>query len=638
MADYRSLARQTADRYGIDPDIFERLVSAESSWRPDVVSSAGAIGLTQLMPSTAAGLGVDPFDPAQNLDGGARYLRQMLDMFGGDYSLAVAAYNAGPGAVQQYGGVPPFEETQNHVRKVLGDAQPMAGEAAPARVLPVASGVITQVFGPTDEPLDSGGTNKGIDIAVPTGTAVFSTVSGTVVAAGDQGDGWGISVKIQDDRGFIHNFGHLSGADVSVGQQVGQGQQVARSGNTGASTGPHLSYDVLSPDAGGFVDPSPWLGFPAAGDNRSGGGGVIGRDISELGGGVGGARAAAGGGASGVPGDAIDLSQYDLPSLPFSTSEYYQKLNRWNTLDSLLARYDTQNQQYQNDFEMWSSQWTDGLGGLLPGAPPPPEQPLMPLSEDELAEYDQLGGELDSWETAYDLGGADLDRLFTILDQYDARRPEMTDYENAVDAFDREYDIRTNARQMASDQFVEQNTNQQSAIENFNAAANSPLGHGMIRGMPAKSLRTYDDFFKSSMDTFRAGLPEVPNRPYPTPLPQGAFGTVAGYSSQTAAPPATGNRTFTGSRERLRGIGSSLGDTIRKIGAFGASGVKTPAPAAASPSGTARATFVDYDLGRVPSPSPSPAVATPAPPASRTALPTATPTPPRISGSILGVK
>ncbi len=118
--DYRETARMIAEEEGVDPDLFIRLVEAESSFRPDVTSTAGAYGLTQLMPGTAAELGVDPTDPIQNLRGGARYLRQQLDRFG-DPALALAAYNAGPGRVTQYGGIPPFQETQNYVARILGD-------------------------------------------------------------------------------------------------------------------------------------------------------------------------------------------------------------------------------------------------------------------------------------------------------------------------------------------------------------------------------------------------------------------------------------------------------------------------------------------------------------------------------------
>jgi soluble lytic murein transglycosylase-like protein len=112
-----------AKKHGIDPALLAGLVKQESNFNPNAGSAAGARGLTQLMPATAAGLGVtDVLDPLQNLDGGAKYLRQQLDAFGGDVTRALAAYNAGPGAVQRYGGVPPYAETQNYVRVVQANA------------------------------------------------------------------------------------------------------------------------------------------------------------------------------------------------------------------------------------------------------------------------------------------------------------------------------------------------------------------------------------------------------------------------------------------------------------------------------------------------------------------------------------
>ena len=117
--EYLSMARAAATRHGVPPDLFARLVQQESAWNPAAVSSKGALGLAQLMPFTASKLGVNPHDPAQNLDGGARYLRQMYDRFG-TWRLALAAYNAGPGAVEKHGGVPPYRETQGYVRKILG--------------------------------------------------------------------------------------------------------------------------------------------------------------------------------------------------------------------------------------------------------------------------------------------------------------------------------------------------------------------------------------------------------------------------------------------------------------------------------------------------------------------------------------
>jgi soluble lytic murein transglycosylase-like protein len=116
---------------GIDPALLKGLVSQESGFDPNARSGAGALGLTQLMPGTAASLGVsNPLDPAQSLQGGAKYLRQQLDRFGGDERLALAAYNAGPGAVQRYGGVPPYSETQNYVNSVMAKANAYRGTTA----------------------------------------------------------------------------------------------------------------------------------------------------------------------------------------------------------------------------------------------------------------------------------------------------------------------------------------------------------------------------------------------------------------------------------------------------------------------------------------------------------------------------
>jgi soluble lytic murein transglycosylase-like protein len=130
-ADVLSTIEATALRYGSHPGLrraglsatdwlalYRANIEVESAYRQDAISSAGAIGLGQLMPATARDLGVDPRDPLQNLDGAARYLAMMLDTFG-DPRLALAAYNAGPDAVRQYGGIPPYRETQNHVARVM---------------------------------------------------------------------------------------------------------------------------------------------------------------------------------------------------------------------------------------------------------------------------------------------------------------------------------------------------------------------------------------------------------------------------------------------------------------------------------------------------------------------------------------
>ncbi|PIV75086.1 MAG: lytic transglycosylase domain-containing protein [Rhodobacteraceae bacterium CG17_big_fil_post_rev_8_21_14_2_50_65_11] len=114
-----AVARSAARRHGIPEDLFLRLVQQESGWDTSAVSHAGAIGLAQLMPDTAARLGVDPHDAHDNLDGGARYLAQQYRRFG-DWRLALAAYNAGPEAVVAHDGIPPFAETQGYVRAILG--------------------------------------------------------------------------------------------------------------------------------------------------------------------------------------------------------------------------------------------------------------------------------------------------------------------------------------------------------------------------------------------------------------------------------------------------------------------------------------------------------------------------------------
>lgn len=118
--EFLEMAKSAARRNNVPEDLFLRLVQQESAWNPNAVSSVGAMGLAQLMPGTAQYLRVNARDPYQNLDGGARYLRKQYDAFG-SWRLALAAYNAGPGAVQRHGGVPPFRETRNYVRVIWGN-------------------------------------------------------------------------------------------------------------------------------------------------------------------------------------------------------------------------------------------------------------------------------------------------------------------------------------------------------------------------------------------------------------------------------------------------------------------------------------------------------------------------------------
>ncbi len=120
--DYEALAEHYALQYGLKPSLVKKVIQVESGWNPYAVSKSGAMGLMQLMPDTARILGVtNPFDPEQNIRAGVRYLKYLLDLFGGDLEKALAAYNAGPTVVRKYNGVPPIKETIRYLKKIKVD-------------------------------------------------------------------------------------------------------------------------------------------------------------------------------------------------------------------------------------------------------------------------------------------------------------------------------------------------------------------------------------------------------------------------------------------------------------------------------------------------------------------------------------
>jgi soluble lytic murein transglycosylase-like protein len=117
---FSDLIAAAAEKYDVDANLIKAVIKAESNFNPEAVSSSGALGLMQLMPATADSLGVDdPLDPQQNIFGGTKFLHRLLDKYKNDVSLALAAYNAGPGAVDKYGGIPPYAQTQTYVKRVL---------------------------------------------------------------------------------------------------------------------------------------------------------------------------------------------------------------------------------------------------------------------------------------------------------------------------------------------------------------------------------------------------------------------------------------------------------------------------------------------------------------------------------------
>lgn len=250
---YASYINAAAKKYGVDPFLIAAVIQQESRFNPSAHSPAGAMGLMQLMPSTARSLGVsNAYNAYQNIMGGTKYLKQLLDQFH-SVSLALAAYNAGPGAVRKYGGIPPYSETQKYVKAVTGYYSSFRGSAGGSvsvstsiggSILPGWGGQITSGYG-----MRNGVMHRGIDIAGSKGQTLASNVAGTVVFAGygTKGSGYGgygNVVAIKDSSGYVHVYGHLSKVLVKKGDKVSVGTKIGTLGSTGEASGVHLHYEI----------------------------------------------------------------------------------------------------------------------------------------------------------------------------------------------------------------------------------------------------------------------------------------------------------------------------------------------------------------------------------------------------------
>jgi hypothetical protein len=327
-----------------------------------------------------------------------------------------------------------------------------------------------------------------LDIGVPVGTEFYFTTGGTVIHAGAGTDGWGISVKVRDSNGVIHNYGHLSQAGVHVGDTVSAGQPGGLTGNSGASTGPHLSYDTYD-GSGRSVDPSPYLGFNAVGDNRYPQGTLLGQDISNVG--------EMGG--------------------PVEGSEYWEKRRRYNQLYSQFGP------------------WFDGDGDLAKelGIPKPtPEQ---------VREWLQLDGELADYEDQYAAGGTSMSDISSAYDLYNSTDPATVAAKNAAAKYEREYTLRADAATDAGNALQEQlryvteaREGQQAMIDS--AANGAPRLSGALAN-PAR-VKSGQELFQEAFNRLSENLPVVPD--LPTPLrPAGSPEDWVARGTSGGRPPET---------------------------------------------------------------------------------------------------
>ncbi|MBU8908095.1 transglycosylase SLT domain-containing protein [Desertibacillus haloalkaliphilus] len=251
--EFKPIIDQASDEHGVEPELIAGIIQKESTFNPNAISHVGAMGLMQLMPATAEGLGVDnPFDPYQSVMGGTRYIADMLNQYNGDMVLALAAYNAGPGNVNKYGGVPPFAETQDYVATVPQYYEDFKSVSCDTPIVESGSGnFITPTSGSINSGygMRSGSMHHGVDIPLAGRThdvPIVAVADGTVRRS-YYSDTYGHTVMIEHNiEGVIFEslYAHMTGRAVSEGQKVSQGQFLGNMGNTGRSTGPHLHFEL----------------------------------------------------------------------------------------------------------------------------------------------------------------------------------------------------------------------------------------------------------------------------------------------------------------------------------------------------------------------------------------------------------
>lgn len=274
----------------IKPAVIAAQIEAESGWNPNAKSPVGAEGLSQFMPETWKSWGRDddgngsasPYDPGDAIMAQGRYdcyLAERVERYkkagkasGETLDLALAAYNAGPGAVEQYGGIPPYTETQNYVARIKSlipkyesvDDPPGEIPEGQRMAMPLPGDpIVTSPYGMRMHPtLHVRKLHTGIDLAAPAGTPFMAARDGKVTFAG-WSNGYGNRVVIShgtiNGKKVTTTYNHMMAISVSVGQQVKVGQRVGAVGSTGFSTGPHAHFEVT--ENGQYVDPAPWLGL-----------------------------------------------------------------------------------------------------------------------------------------------------------------------------------------------------------------------------------------------------------------------------------------------------------------------------------------------------------------------------------------